>query len=102
MKKTSFLSDFKFLALSIVISCVLLMPAIVHAGTFYSCVDREVDVQFVMDTGAEGTTISTDIADELYINLNKAAKAKARVVGGAIIDVDVVKIDSIKIGPHTI
>ncbi len=63
---------------------------------------NEVEIKFVMDTGAEGTTISTDIADQLYINLYKAPKAKARVVGGGIIDVSVVKIDALTIGPHTI
>jgi len=63
---------------------------------------NEAEVKFVMDTGAEATTVSADVADQLYINLYKAPKAKARVVGGGIIDVSVVKIDALMIGPHTI
>ena len=62
---------------------------------------NEVDVQFVMDTGATGTAINTDIADRLSMNLSKARKEKARVVGGTI-EVSVVRINSLTIGPHTI
>src|SRR4030042_5565887 len=62
---------------------------------------NEVDVQFVMDTGATGTAINTDIADRLSINLSKARKGKAGVVGGTI-EVSVVRINSLTIGPHTI
>jgi len=62
----------------------------------------EIVVRLIMDTGAEGTTISAAIADRLYINVNEGRKGKARVVGGGIIDVSVVKIDSLIIGPHII
>jgi predicted aspartyl protease len=63
---------------------------------------EEVNVNLLLDTGAQGTTINTEIADRLYINLYKAKKAKAQVVGGSIIEASIVSIDVLKIGPHTI
>ena len=64
--------------------------------------NREVNVSLLMDTGASGTVIHTDVADQFYINLWKTGKTKAGVVGGGVIDVNVVKMDIIKIGPHEI
>ncbi|PKN51404.1 MAG: hypothetical protein CVU55_12275 [Deltaproteobacteria bacterium HGW-Deltaproteobacteria-13] len=61
----------------------------------------EVKVNLLMDTGATATTIHTEIADRLYIKLYKARKAKAEVVGGAIIEASIVSMDSLKVGPHT-
>ena len=40
MKKTSCLIDFQFLPLSLVVLCVLFMPMLVSAGTFYNCHDK--------------------------------------------------------------
>lgn len=62
---------------------------------------NEVNVHLLLDTGASGTTIYTNIADQLYINLNKAKKAKGKVVGGSIIDANIITINSLKVGPHT-
>lgn len=144
---------------------VLLMPILIHAGTFYKCLDKhgnetlldfpvedqscieigsfeevprtqseskavvskndritkvivkgnqvlvpakitygreEAHVNLLMDTGASGTAIHTKIADQLYINLYKAEKAKAGIVGGGIIDASIVTVDSLQIGPHVI
>jgi len=165
MKKTSFLIDFQFLTLSLVVWCVLFIPILVYAGTFYHCLDKggnetlsnfpledqtciqkqkyeettgvqreynkivssddkitkiiirgnqilvpvtlvydnmEVNVHLLMDTGASGTTINTEIADQLYINIYKAKKIKAQVVGGSIIEARIIMMDIFKIGPHTI
>jgi predicted aspartyl protease len=165
MKKTSFLIDFQFLTLSLVVLCVLFMPILVSAGTFYNCQDKggnktlsnfpiegqtciqkqtyqetagvqsennktaspddritkiiirgnqvlvpvtliydnkEITVNLLMDTGASGTTIHTEIADRLYISLYKAKKTKAQVVGGSIIEARIITMDILKIGPHTI
>jgi len=165
MKKTSFLIDFQFLTLPLVVLCALFIPIHVYAGTFYNCHDkggnetlsnfpiegqtciqkqtyeetggvqresnktaspddrimkiiirgnqvlvpvtliydnREVSVNLLMDTGASGTTISTEIADRLYISLYKAKKIKAQVVGGSIIEARVIMMDILKVGPHTI
>jgi clan AA aspartic protease (TIGR02281 family) len=73
----------------------VLVPATLAYGK------NEVDVQFVMDTGATGTAINTDVANQLSINLSKARKQKAGVVGGTI-EISVVRINSLTIGPHTI
>jgi predicted aspartyl protease len=62
----------------------------------------EVNVNLLMDTGATGTTINTEIADRLYIKLYKAKKTKAQVVGGSIIEASTIMMDILKIGPHTI
>jgi predicted aspartyl protease len=165
MKKTSFIIDFKFLTLSLVVLCILFIPILIFAGEFYQCHDKggnetlsdfpvdgqtctqfqtyeettgaqrekktivspddkimkiivrrnqilvpvtltydktEVNVHLLMDTGATGTTIHTEIADRLYINLYKAKKTKAQVVGGSIIEASIIMMDILKIGPHTI
>jgi predicted aspartyl protease len=66
------------------------------------CGRNKVDVHLLLDTGATGTAIHTEIADQLSINLSKARKAQAQVVGGAVIKVRMVRIDSLIVGPHTI
>ena len=164
MKKTSFIIDFQFLTLSLVVLCVLFIPILIFAGEFYQCHDKggnetlsdfpvdgqtctqfqtyeettgaqrekktivssddkitkivvrgnqvlvpvtliydktEVNVHLLMDTGATGTTIHTEIADRLYINLYKSKKAKGEVVGGGIIEASIIRMDSLKVGPHT-
>jgi predicted aspartyl protease len=164
MKKTSFIIDFKFLTLSLVVLCILFIPILIFAGEFYQCHDKggnetlsdfpvdgqtctqfqtyeettgaqrekktivssddkitkivvrgnqvlvpvtliydktEVNVHLLMDTGATGTTIHTEIADRLYINLYKSKKAKGEVVGGAIIEASIIRMDGLKVGPHT-
>ena len=61
----------------------------------------EVDVHLVLDTGASRTTINTEIADKLSMNLSKERKTQVRVVGGAVIEARVVKLNSLTVGPHT-
>jgi len=63
---------------------------------------RETSIYLLMDTGASGTAIHSNIADQLYINLYKAQKAKAGIVGGGMIDASIVMVDSLQIGPHII
>jgi hypothetical protein len=64
--------------------------------------NKEVDVQLVMDTGATGTAVNSNVADDLYINVNQARKQKAGVAGGGVIEVSVIQLTSMAIGPHTI
>ena len=47
------------------------------------------------------TTIYSEIADQLSVNLGKARKARVQVVGGAVIEARVVRINSLTVGPHT-
>lgn len=63
---------------------------------------NEAAVHLLLDTGASGTTINTEIADKLFIDLSKSQKIKAGVVGGAVIDASLIKIDSLAVGPYTI
>ena len=63
---------------------------------------EEANVSLLMDTGATRTAIHTETADQLYINLYNTQKAQAGVVGGGIIDVNIVALDSLQIGPHVI
>jgi predicted aspartyl protease len=74
----------------------VLVPATLGYG------GNEVDVHLVLDTGATRTTIHTEIADQLSINLSKARKAQVQIVGGAVIEARVVRINSLTVGPHTI
>jgi len=66
-----------------------------------SCGGYETDVHLVLDTGASRTTITTDIADQLAVNLSRERKARVQVVGGAVIDARLVRMNSLTVGPHT-
>ncbi len=66
-----------------------------------SCGGYEADVHLLLDTGASRTTISTDVADLLSVNLGKERKARVRVVGGAVLDARVVRMNHLTVGPHT-
>lgn len=61
---------------------------------------NEVDAHLVLDTGASRTTIHNAIADQLSINLSKARKTQVQIVGGAVIEARVVRIDRLIVGPH--
>lgn len=61
----------------------------------------ETEVHLVLDTGASRTTINTDIADQLFVNLSKERKARVQVVGGAVIEARVVRMNHLTVGPHT-
>jgi hypothetical protein len=64
--------------------------------------NREINVTLLMDTGASSTVIHTDVADQLYINIWKMKKVTGGVFGGGTVDVHVVTMDVMKIGPHEI
>lgn len=165
MKKKHFLIKNHCSILLLISFIVLFMPILIHAGTFYKCLDKhgnetlldfpvedqscieigsfeemprtqseskavvskddkitkvivrgnqvlipakitygreEANINLLMDTGASGTAIHTKIADQLYINLYKAQKAQAGIVGGGMIDASIVTVDSLQIGPHVI
>ena len=61
----------------------------------------QVDVQLLLDTGASGTVINTEIADRLNINLSTARKGRGRVVGGVVIDTYQITLSRLTVGPHT-
>ena len=62
---------------------------------------NQVDVQLLLDTGASGTVINTEIADRLNVNLSTARKTRGRVVGGAVIEAYQITLSRITVGPHT-
>jgi predicted aspartyl protease len=171
MKKTPFLIDLHFPTLSFVVLCILFIPLLTYAGTFYHCIDKagnntlsdypvdgqtckqirtheemksargenktwrhvestvtssgdettkviirgnsvlvpvtlvsgsnEITVDLLLDTGATGTVIYTEIADQLSLNLSDAKKVKVGVVGGGVIEASVIRINSLTVGPHT-
>lgn len=65
------------------------------------CGGREADVHLLLDTGASATTIHSDVADQLSIDLERAKKARVQVVGGEVLEAHVVPLDRLTIGPHT-
>jgi predicted aspartyl protease len=74
---------------------MVLVPAtLVYGG-------NEVDLHLLLDTGASKTMIHNEIADQLSINLSKARKTKVRILGGAVIEARMVRINSLTVGPHT-
>jgi predicted aspartyl protease len=62
---------------------------------------NQIDVQFLLDTGASGTVINTEIADRLNVNLSTARKTRGRVVGGTVIEAHQITLSRITVGPHT-
>ena len=62
---------------------------------------NQVDVQLLLDTGASGTVINTEIADRLNVNLSTARKTQGRVLTGAVIEAHQVTLSRITVGPHT-
>ncbi len=71
---------------------VLVPVTLVYQGT-------QVDAQLLLDTGASGTVINTDIADRLNVDLSKARRTHVRVVGGAIIEAHRVTLSRLTVGP---
>ena len=61
----------------------------------------EVDVHLVLDTGASRTTINAEIAEQLYLDLSRAKKARVQVAGGAVLEARLVKMNRLTVGPHT-
>lgn len=62
---------------------------------------NEVSAQLLLDTGATGTTIHTETAERLSINMSGAKKLKGKVVGGGAIEAHMIRISSLKVGPYT-
>lgn len=73
---------------------VLVPATLAHGG-------NEIDVYLLLDTGSTGTAIHSDIADQLAINLDQAARTKVQVVGGGVLNARVVRIGRLTVGPHT-
>lgn len=63
--------------------------------------NRTVEVRLLLDTGASVTVISTDVAEKLDIDLNRASRTRAHVVGGGMVTGWHTKLDRISAGPHT-
>lgn len=61
----------------------------------------DVNVHLVLDTGASKTTINTEIAEQLTLDLSRARKARVQVAGGAVLEARMVKMNSVTVGPHT-
>ena len=51
-----------------------------------------VDFEFIVDTGADLTTLPFFMADRLGVNLKKADKSKSRGIGGHIVNTWITKI----------
>jgi hypothetical protein len=61
---------------------------------------RRETASLLLDTGASGTAISSDVASALRMDISKAIKVKAMVLGGNTIDIRVVQLDRLTVGPH--
>ena len=62
---------------------------------------NQADVQLLLDTGASGTAINTEIAEQLGINVSSAKKIRVQVVGGQVIEARVAMLDSLTVGSDT-
>ena len=61
----------------------------------------DVNVHLVLDTGASKTTINTEVAEQLTLDLSRAKKARVQVAGGAVLEARMVKMNSVTVGPYT-
>lgn len=59
---------------------------------------KEVEGVFILDTGAELTTVHQQIADEL--NIGQSKKMRVQVAGGGLITAHLAKLNYIQVGPH--
>jgi clan AA aspartic protease (TIGR02281 family) len=79
--------------ITVIGNSVLVPVSLVYQG-------NQVDAQFLLDTGASGTVINTEIADRLNMNLSTARKTRGMVVGGAVIEAHQVTLSRLTVGPH--
>lgn len=63
--------------------------------------DRMVEARLILDTGASITVISTDLAEKLNIDLERAPRRRAQVVGGGLVTAWHTRLDRLSAGPHT-
>ncbi len=63
--------------------------------------NHEADVELLLDTGASTTAISGEAAAQLHVDLGRARKTKAQVVGGGVIEVRAARVSRLTVGPHT-
>jgi len=72
---------------------VLVPVTLSHSG-------NAVDALLLLDTGASITTINSEIASRLNMDLDKAPRTLAQVVGGGLIEARLVRLQSLTVGPH--
>ncbi len=60
---------------------------------------RRVSARLLLDTGSTNITLHREIAEKLAIK--EPRKGSIRVAGGNIIEAEAVRLDAIKVGPHT-
>lgn len=63
---------------------------------------RRETASLLLDTGASGTAITSEVASALRMDISKAIKVKAMVLGGNTIDIRVVQLDNLTVGPHRV
>lgn len=63
--------------------------------------DRTIQANLLLDTGASITVISTNLAKKLDIDLEKAPRSRAQVVGGGVVTGWHTTLDRLSAGPHT-
>jgi hypothetical protein len=63
---------------------------------------REEEVLLLLDTGSGGTIISTEVAAKLNLDMDRAIKLKAMVIGGGTIKVKLAQLSYLTVGPHRI
>ncbi len=63
--------------------------------------DTEVQATLLLDTGASVTSIHSDVAARLRINMAGTKKTTGQVAGGGMLEVRRTKLSSITVGPHT-
>jgi len=62
--------------------------------------NRDVNARLLLDTGASGTAINKGVAARLGLELDKSIKVNAMTMGGDTIEIKVLQLDYMKVGPN--
>jgi len=63
------------------------------------CDGVETEAMLILDTGASIIALHREVAQELAVR--EFDKTKLRVVGGAVLDTDMIRLSYVKVGPHS-
>jgi tetratricopeptide (TPR) repeat protein len=77
-----------------IVSNVVFVPVTLTHGS------RSIQARLILDTGANVTTISPEIAAGLDLHLDQAVLSAVQVVGGGMVEARGVRLQRLAVGPH--
>jgi hypothetical protein len=78
-----------------IVGNMVLVPVTLRNG------ERSVEATLILDTGASITTITSELASRLNIDMGQTTKTLGMVVGGTFVKAWQTRLNSVSVGPHT-